>query len=107
LPYKDLQMENKFSRTKFLRLSEVKERTGLSRSSIYRKISDETFPKQVPLGLYARAVGWVEAEIDEWLQEQISRSRSADVSGHNEKFRKMENPSPQSDCALQPDGGQQ
>ncbi len=56
-----------------LRLPAVKARTGLSRSTIYLRISKGTFPKQVSLG--GRAVGFVESEIEEWLSHQIERSR--------------------------------
>jgi len=62
--------------TVILRLPKVKERTGLSRSSIYLKISQGSFPKPVSLG--ARAVGWISSEIDEWLNQQIESSRQAD-----------------------------
>jgi prophage regulatory protein len=48
-------------------------RTGLSRSTIYLRVSQATFPKPVNLG--GRAVGWVEAEIQDWLQRQIEISR--------------------------------
>ncbi|MBT4330582.1 MAG: AlpA family transcriptional regulator [Gammaproteobacteria bacterium] len=58
-----------------LRLPKVKERTGLSRSSIYLKISQGLFPKPVSLG--ARAVGWISTEVDDWLQQQIESSRQA------------------------------
>ena len=58
-----------------LRLPAVKTRTGLSRSTIYLRVSQGTFPKPVSLG--ARAVGWVEAEIQEWLERQIEASRKA------------------------------
>ena len=56
-----------------IRLPAVKTRTGLSRSTIYLRVSQGVFPKPVNLG--ARAVGWVEAEIQEWLQRQIESSR--------------------------------
>ena len=56
-----------------LRLTEVKKRTGLSRSSIYAKIAEGEFPSQVSLG--KRAIGFVEAEIDSWIAQQIERSR--------------------------------
>lgn len=58
-----------------LRLPAVKARTGLSRSTIYLRISEGCFPKPVSLG--GRAVGWVEAEITEWLNQQIEASRKA------------------------------
>ncbi len=60
-----------------LRLPEVKKTTGLSRSTIYARISRGTFPQRVNLG--GRAVGWVEAEIQEWLQRRIEASRSAEA----------------------------
>jgi prophage regulatory protein len=58
-----------------LRLPEVKRSTGLSRSTIYLKIAQDAFPKPIPLG--ARAVGWLEAEIQDWLQRRIDASRKA------------------------------
>lgn len=59
--------------TAILRLPTVKARTGLSRSTIYLRISEGRFPKPVSLG--GRAVGWVEAEITDWLNQQIEASR--------------------------------
>jgi prophage regulatory protein len=63
--------------TSILRLPAVKARTGLSRSTIYLRISEGGFPKAISLG--GRAVGWVEAEIDDWLNQQIDNSRKATV----------------------------
>jgi prophage regulatory protein len=59
-----------------LRLPEVKKSTGLSRSTIYLRIAQDAFPKPVSLG--GRAVGWLEAEIQEWLQRRIDASRNDD-----------------------------
>lgn len=58
-----------------LRLPNVKARTGLSRSTIYLRIAEGHFPKPVSLG--GRAVGWIEAEVDDWLNQQIEASRKA------------------------------
>lgn len=58
---------------RILRLPEVMSRTGLSRSTIYLKVSQGTFP--LPVNLGPRAVGWVEAEVQEWLKQQIEASR--------------------------------
>ena len=60
---------------RILRLPSVSERTGLSRSNIYAKISRREFPAAVSLG--ARAVGWIEAEIEAWLEARIEQSRKA------------------------------
>jgi prophage regulatory protein len=45
-----------------LRLPAVKARTGLSRSTIYLRISEGTFPRPVSLG--SRAVGWPDGEVE-------------------------------------------
>ena len=56
-----------------LRLPAVKARTGLSRSTIYLRISKGSFPASVSLG--DRAVGWIEADIQGWLEDRIQVSR--------------------------------
>ena len=58
-----------------LRLPTVKSRTGLSRSTLYLRMSQDLFPKPVSLG--ARAVGWLESDVQEWLERQIAESRKA------------------------------
>ena len=50
---------------RLLRLSEVLTRTGLARTTIYRKMRDGSFPE--PLKIGARAVRWPESEITAWL----------------------------------------
>lgn len=59
--------------TLILRLPAVRARTGLSRSTIYLRVAEGTFPKPVSLG--ARAVGWIESEIQQWLEQRIEASR--------------------------------
>jgi prophage regulatory protein len=61
-------------RKRFLRLHRVKETTGLSRTSIYRKIAAREFPSPIRIG--ARSVAWVEAEVIQWMNncEELSRS---------------------------------
>jgi prophage regulatory protein len=56
---------------RLIRLREVKHRTGLSRSLIYQKIAQKTFPGPVPIA--ERAVAWVEEEIQDWIDGQIGR----------------------------------
>jgi prophage regulatory protein len=58
---------------KLLRLPQVKIITGLSKSTIYARISEGTFPKQIPLG--PRLVVWVEADIQKWITEQVAAAR--------------------------------
>ena len=50
---------------RILRIPDVKQRIGLSRSSIYGMIREGTFPK--PIRLNVRCVGWLESEVDEWI----------------------------------------
>ncbi|MBV1930489.1 MAG: AlpA family transcriptional regulator [Porticoccaceae bacterium] len=60
--------------TTILRLPAVRARTGLSRSTIYARISEGRFPKPISLG--GRAVGWIEKEVDSWLEQKIEESRA-------------------------------
>lgn len=55
----------------FLRLSDVMKRTGLSRSSIYLNIKKGHFPKNISIG--SRSVGWLESEINAWMQSRIQQ----------------------------------
>lgn len=59
-----------------LRLPQVKKRTGLSRSSIYLRMTNNEFPASISLG--GRAVGWLEEDIDEWIVSRIEQSRIND-----------------------------
>jgi len=59
---------------KILRLPDVITRTGLSRSTIYLQISDNRFPRPVSLG--ARAVGWLESDIDRWIETRIELAQT-------------------------------
>ena len=56
-----------------LRLPKILKRTGLSRSSIYLRISKGDFPHSISLG--GRAVGWLEDEVEDWLKEKIEASK--------------------------------
>ena len=58
-----------------IRLPAVKVRTGLSRSTIYSRIAQGSFPQPIPLG--PRAVGWPEVEVEKWIEGQIKQRRKA------------------------------
>ena len=72
-------MQHIASQTTILRRKAVETRTGLSRSTIYDRLSsksprfDPSFPRPIHLGLHA--VGWIDSEIDAWLHKQINASR--------------------------------
>ncbi|HEX5238130.1 MAG TPA: AlpA family transcriptional regulator [Sphingomicrobium sp.] len=57
------------SSDRFLRIEAVLERTGLSRSTMYRKIQNGTFPKQVHISI--RCAGWRESAINAWMQNPM------------------------------------
>ncbi len=54
---------------KILRLPEIKEICGISRSAIYQGMKDGTFPKSIPLG--TRMVGWSQEEIENWIESKL------------------------------------
>lgn len=54
---------------RILRINTVLDRTGLSRATLYRKINDGTFPKQIKLS--TRCAGWRESAINAWLRNPI------------------------------------
>ncbi|MEI7670316.1 MAG: AlpA family transcriptional regulator [Pseudomonadota bacterium] len=58
---------------RFIKLPETEKRTGYKRASIYKKIKEGKFPSPYPLG--DRAVGWLESDIDNWIEERINASR--------------------------------
>lgn len=59
---------------KLLRLRAVEEATGLSRSSLYRLIQSDVFPAPIQL-TGARAVAWLQTDVDAWIQSRIAESR--------------------------------
>lgn len=61
---------------KILRLKQVLEITGLSRSTLYLYIQHQQFPSQIQLG--PKRVGWVEDEVVGWIKNRI-RFRDANI----------------------------
>ena len=53
---------------RLLRLSEVRTRTALARTTIYRKMREGSFPEPLKVGV--RAVRWRESEIESWLSSR-------------------------------------
>jgi len=52
------------------RLPDVRVRSGLSRSSIYKLMAEGKFPQHIKLG--ERAVGWRSSDIDAWIASRVS-----------------------------------
>ncbi len=55
---------------RIIRLRTVLARTGLSRSTVYRKIAEGTFPAQIKIS--ANGAGWHESEIDRWVANPLA-----------------------------------
>lgn len=54
---------------RILRLKSVLNRTGLSRTTMYRKIQDGTFPRQLKISI--NGAGWRESAIDRWIENPV------------------------------------
>ncbi|API85847.1 helix-turn-helix transcriptional regulator [Francisella uliginis] len=61
---------------KIIRVKQVSELTGLSRTSIYRLSSFGQFPKSIKLSAYT--TGWLVSEVEAWLDSKI-QARDAEV----------------------------
>lgn len=64
-------------RSRLIRLPEVMDRIPLSRTSIYNRINDGTFPKPIKLG--SKSVAWLESSIDEWIASHVEFSEAEEV----------------------------
>jgi prophage regulatory protein len=58
---------------RLLRLRNVIDRTGISRSGLYLKIYNNQFPKSIKLS--TRTVAWIEDEVDQWIEQRIEATR--------------------------------
>jgi prophage regulatory protein len=54
---------------RIIRLKTVLARTGLSRSTIYRKIDEGTFPPQIKISV--KGTGWHESDINRWIADPV------------------------------------
>lgn len=61
---------------RMLRRPEVERKTGLKKSTLYELMGKNLFPRPIKIG--ARAVCWLEGEIDAWIQQQVANSRRGD-----------------------------
>lgn len=64
---------------KLLRIRDLTEAFGISKSYIYKLSKDGKFPKPVPLIEGGNAVGWIAEEVQEWLDERIAAREEGDV----------------------------
>jgi prophage regulatory protein len=60
---------------RIVRMKTVLARTGLSRSTIYRKIAEGTFPPRIKISI--NGTGWRESDINRWIANPVAwRPRS-------------------------------
>ncbi|NWK94687.1 DNA-binding protein [Sphingobium lactosutens] len=62
---------------RIIRMKTVLARTGLSRSTLYRKIAEGTFPRQVPISVHG--AGWHESAVNRWIADPRSYSENGRV----------------------------
>jgi prophage regulatory protein len=68
-------MDAKFhSKSRIIRWPEVHERVGYCRTNIYYLIQSGDFPAPIKLG--SRAVGWLESDIENWIESRIEQSQN-------------------------------
>ncbi|OTP72365.1 helix-turn-helix transcriptional regulator [Caballeronia sordidicola] len=60
---------------RIVRMREVLSRTGLSRTTIYEMIKSGSFNAPIPLG--SRAVGWLESDVNKWIDDRTASRRAA------------------------------
>jgi prophage regulatory protein len=61
---------------RILRLKAVLERTGLSRSTMYRKMQNGSFPKNIQIS--HRCIGWRQSAVDAWMSSPMHYSADAE-----------------------------
>lgn len=73
---------------RFIRIAEVIQTTGKSRSAIYADIAIGCFPKSIPIG--ARSVAWVESDIAAWIKAKIDAAKPKSKKEREwDEFRKV------------------
>lgn len=68
---------------RLLRLEEVLHITGLSRNTIYRRIRERSFPRQVKLG--PNSVAWRQSDIAKWVESPSTYSAPFEGNAGEEK----------------------
>lgn len=67
------------STDRIIRLRTVLDRTGLSRSTLYRKIAEGTFPAQLKISVHG--AGWRESAVNRWIADPVGYREEVDVAG--------------------------
>lgn len=72
-PTKKRCLRGTFTMSKILRLDGAKSASGLSRSTIYNMMKTGDFPQSILLG--ARAIGWLESDVQRWISLRVIGAR--------------------------------
>ena len=72
---------------RFLRMVETEAKVGLKETQIRQKVSEGTFPKPVKLSASGRAIGFIEDEIDAYIDERIAERERGYVPSASELAR--------------------
>lgn len=75
---KPRSVERSLKNERLMRRAEVQRATGLSRSTLYRKIAANDFP--APIQLSEKSVAWIESEVASWIAQTIAASRGGSVN---------------------------
>lgn len=62
---------------KLIRIKQVQEMTGLSKSYIYQLAQQELFPKSILLIEGGSAVAWLESSVISWITSRVEASNKA------------------------------
>lgn len=76
IPLKKNSNANTSTVPRIIRWPAVHNKVGLCRSHVHKLVSQGTFPQPIKLGI--RSSGWVESEVDQWLEHRIADSRPND-----------------------------
>jgi prophage regulatory protein len=69
------QAKSRAPNRRLLRLPEVKDKVGLSRTAIYKLIAEGQFPRQVCIG--PRTVAWCQDDLEAWIEQRIRADEHA------------------------------
>lgn len=67
--YKTTEPHSMTNPDRIIRLKTVLSRTGLSRSTLYRKIAEGSFPPQIKISIHG--TGWRESAIELWIADPV------------------------------------
>jgi len=76
----------------FLRLRAVLKKSGVSKATLYRWIQSGAFPPPCPLNDAGNAVGWLEDEVEEWIDRRIAARNHPSQAGNEQQRRDRKTP---------------